>query len=319
MLALEKQLIYEIERFQIKKEEIDSIFIGGGTPSTIDPILYKPIFEIIYPFLKKNIEITTEANPNSATISWLKGMFSLGINRISFGVQSFQETKLKALGRNHSKNQAIKAIINAKEIGFEHISLDLIYNYKEDTKKLLEKDIIQSFKLPIDHISAYELTIENNTKFENTPNIKQENEELSFFVAKEITKRGFEHYEISNFGKYQSIHNKGYWELKDYIGIGAGAVGFKKNTRYYPSLDIDNYIKNPLLIKEEQINNQELITEKIFLGLRSTIGINKNILDKKTKQKADFLVQEKKLIKDGDKYKNINFFLADEIALYLLA
>lgn len=318
MLALSKQLIYELDRFNIQKEQIKSLFIGGGTPSTIYPRLYYPIFEIISPLLKKDAEITIEANPNSATKLWLQDMFKLGVNRVSFGVQSFQKNKLKALGRCHTPFHAIEAINRAKEIGFEHISLDLIYNFLGDTKKLLLDDINRAFELPIDHISAYELTIESGTKFSNTPHLRQENDNLAFFVADEITKRGFNHYEISNFGKYQSIHNKGYWQLKDYIGVGAGAVGFKKDIRYYPTTDIDKYIYNPIIIKEENIDIQELLTEKIFLGLRSNIGIDEKILDADMKQKVDFLVQEKKLIKKENLYQNVNFFLADEIALYIL-
>jgi oxygen-independent coproporphyrinogen-3 oxidase len=318
LLALEKQLIYELKRFKVQNQEIETLFIGGGTPSTIHPKLYQSIFKILSPLLKKNAEITTEANPNSATISWLKGMFELGVNRVSFGVQSFQKEKLKALNRSHSPQQAIEAIKNAKEIGFEHISLDLIYNYQGDTQELLSQDIDQAFQLPIDHISAYELTIESGTKFSNTPQVRQEDENLAFFVANEIKKRGFNHYEISNFGRYESVHNKGYWKLTDYIGVGAGSVGFKKDTRYYPTTDIDNYIQNPLIIKEESISSEELLTEKIFLGLRSNIGIDERILDIDMRARADFLVKKRKLIKEKNIYKNNNFFLSDEVALYIL-
>ena len=288
MLALEKQLDFEIQRFNVKQEEIESIFIGGGTPSTIEPKLYKPIFKKLKPLIRKNAEITTEANPNSATQNWLEEMFSLGINRVSFGVQSFQSKKLKALNRSHSPKDAIGAIESAKKIGFRNISLDLIYNYQGDTEELLKKDIDQAFKLPINHISAYELTIEPKTKFYDNPELKQEDDDLAFFVAKEIKSRGFKQYEISNFGNYQSYHNRGYWELKDYIGVGAGAVGFKDNIRYYPTTDIERYIANPIEIKEEILNKEETLTEKIFLGLRSTVGIDESALDSTTKKRADF-------------------------------
>jgi len=318
MLALAEQLSFEIKRFGANSKVIESLFIGGGTPSTITPKLYKPIFDTIYPLLKKDAEITTEANPNSATKFWLEGMFDLGVNRVSFGVQSFQKEKLKALGRRHNSQEAIEAIKRAKDIGFDHISLDLIYNYQGDTKELLREDIDQAFALPIDHISAYELTIEDGTKFSHTPSVRQEDEDLAFFVTKEITKRGFKQYEISNFGTYESIHNKGYWQLKDYMGVGAGAVGFKKDRRYYPTTSIDAYIKNPLDIKEELLTKEELFTERIFLGLRSDIGIDESLLDKKTKERADFLVEKEKLIKPSTHYKNPNFFLSDELALYLL-
>jgi len=318
MLSLKKQLLHELERFKVKDKEIETVFIGGGTPSTVDPLLYEPIFDLLKPFIKNNAEITTEANPNSATKTWLQGMYNLGVNRVSFGVQSFNAEKLKALNRAHSPEEAKVAVLAAKEIGFKNLSLDLIYNYQGDTEALLKSDIEQAFKLPINHISAYELTIESGTKFASTPKVRQENDELAFFVAKEITKRGFKHYEISNFGTYQSEHNKGYWKLKDYMGVGTGAVGFLKDTRYYPTTDIELYIKEPLTIKEEPLTQEELLTERLFLGLRSNIGVNENILDDAMKKRADFLVEKEKLSKEDDIYKNNNFFIADELVLYIL-
>jgi oxygen-independent coproporphyrinogen-3 oxidase len=311
MQALYTQLSFELKRFSTQKKQIKTLFIGGGTPSTVDPELYKPIFELLNPYLQDDAEITTEANPNSATKEWLKGMQSLGVNRISFGVQSFNENKLKALNRAHTPQQAQKAILYAKEIGFKHLSLDLIYNYQGDTQELLLNDIEEAFSLPIDHISAYELTIEDGTKFSTTPEVRQENEDLAFFVADEIKKRGFTHYEISNFGSYQSRHNKGYWELEDYIGA-------LKDTRYYPQTNIELYISDPLNITEEALSQDELLTEKIFLGLRSSIGIQKSLLSEKMIVKAQILCEENKLRCDSTHYYNDNFFLSDELALYIL-
>ena len=318
MFALLEQLKFELKRFQVKAQEIESLFIGGGTPSTIQPELFKPIFELISPLIKENAEITTEANPNSATSSWLKGMYDLGVNRVSFGVQSFNKDKLKGLNRNHSPKDAITAIHNAKKIGLKNISLDIIYNYKGDTKELLKKDIDQAFELPINHISAYELTIEAQTKFYETPEVKQENDNLAFFVNELIESKGFPQYEISNYGTYQSYHNRGYWKLKDYMGVGAGAVGFKEDRRYYPYTNIDFYIKNPCESKEERLSQEDLLTEKILLGLRSNIGIKESLLDEKIRKNADFLVEHQKLKKVSTTYYNPNFFLSDEISLYLL-
>ncbi|MCK5853851.1 MAG: coproporphyrinogen III oxidase family protein [Sulfurovaceae bacterium] len=318
MLALLKQLKFEIKRFKVKPHEIESIFIGGGTPSTIHPLLFKPLFKLLFPFIKEGAEITTEANPNSATSLWLQGMYGLGVNRVSFGVQSFNKEKLKGLNRNHSPQDAINAINHAHKIGFKNISLDIIYNYQGDTKKLLEKDINQAFELPINHISAYELTIESQTKFYETPEVKQEDDSLAFFVKEKIEEKGFPQYEISNYGTYQSFHNKGYWELKNYMGVGAGAVGFKKDRRYYPHTDIDLYINTPCDIKEEILTQEDLLTEKILLGLRSDIGIKEIIFDEKIRKSADFLVEHQKLNKISNTYYNPNFFLSDEVALYLL-
>ncbi len=336
MQALCEQLRFELERFNAAPGSIETLFIGGGTPSTVDPTLYEPIFELLSPYLQKGAEITTEANPNSATENWLRGMKKLGVNRVSFGVQSFDANKLRALNRAHSPAQAREAVLAAKALGFEHLSIDLIYNYQGDTQTLLQNDINEAFKLPIDHISAYELTIEGGTKFAATPQVRQEDENLSFFVAEEITKRGFNHYEISNFGTYQSRHNQGYWELKEYIGAGAGAVGFRRlasndisqgnvssagltaATRFYPQTDIEAYIADPLKITQEPLTTEELLTERIFLGLRSNIGIATEILPDPMRHRAEELVAEKKLTQDAAYYRNPNFFLADALALYLL-
>ncbi|MEA2047224.1 MAG: radical SAM family heme chaperone HemW [Campylobacterota bacterium] len=318
MEALQRQLRFELERFATREKSVETLFIGGGTPSTVAPELYAPLFTLLKPYLRKDAEITTEANPNSATKEWLQGMKGLGVNRVSFGVQSFDSDKLKALNRAHDPQQAKDAIHYASRLGYQHISLDLIYNYQGDTKSLLLHDIEQAFSLPIDHISAYELTIEEGTPFSKTPQVRQENETLAFFVAEEIERRGFKSYEISNYGTYQSKHNKGYWELKDYIGAGAGAVGFLKERRFYPQTGIENYITDPLDIREEALSEEELLTEKIFLGLRSSIGIEKSLLSPKMTVKADMLCEKKKLYDDKTRYYNNNFFLSDELALYIL-
>ena len=318
MEALYAQLVFELKRFNATPQSIETLFIGGGTPSTVAPELYQPIFELLQPYLKENAEITTEANPNSATKTWLEGMKNLGVNRVSFGVQSFNATKLKALNRAHTPTQAKDAIQHAHELGFKHISLDLIYNYQGDSQALLLSDIQEAFSLPIDHISAYELTIEDGTKFSATPEVRQENENLAFFVHEQIEKSGFNAYEISNYGSYQSQHNQGYWQIKDYIGAGAGAVGFLKERRFYPPTDIEGYIQNPLNIREEPLTKEELQTEKIFLGLRSNVGIPKTTLTNTMQEKANFLCQEKKLNCSTTHYYNTNFFLADELALYIL-
>lgn len=318
MKALYQQLSFELQHFKASPRSIETLFIGGGTPSTVSPELYISIFELLQPYLKENAEITTEANPNSATKEWLSGMKSLGVNRVSFGVQSFNAHKLKALNRAHNPQQAKDAILHAKDLRFEHLSLDLIYNFQGDTKALLLNDIKEAFTLPIDHISAYELTIEDGTKFSTTPEARQEDENLAFFVTEEIEKRGFKAYEISNFGAYQSKHNKGYWELKNYIGAGAGAVGFQNDRRFYPQTDIDAYVADPLNITEEILTSDELLTEKIFLGLRSAVGIKKSLLTDKMIQKAKLLCEKKKLQCDETHYYNENFFLSDELALYIL-
>ena len=317
MDALYQQTLHELKRFDAQERSISSIFIGGGTPSTVEPKLYQKIFSLLKPYLEDGIEITTEANPNSASTAWLKGMKELGCTRVSFGVQSFNDTKLKFLGREHNSEQAIKAVKEAKSIGFEHISVDLIYATKMDTKEILEHDINTAFSLPIDHISAYALTIEENTLFEAHPEVAKERLELSTFFIDSIKSRGFEQYEISNFGKYRCKHNIGYWELEDYMGVGSGAVGMLKNRRFYPTTDIEAYIQNPLDINVEDLSDNDLKTERMFLGLRSCVGIDISTLSSAELEQVNLLLSENKLILINNRAYNPDFLLSDEIALFI--
>lgn len=316
MNALILQLKTELLRFNVSSSNpIETVFIGGGTPSTVEPSLYRPLFEMIDPYLVKNCEITSEANPNSATRSWLEGMFELGVNRLSFGVQSFNNEKLKTLGRAHHTQHALEAIRTASAIGYKHLSMDLIYGVREDTKALLRADIDQALILPIDHISLYALTIEEETAFEKTPEIAQEELELTKWLFRTLSESGFKQYEISNFGKYRSTHNIGYWEHKAYIGLGSGAVGFLDNRRYYPSTSVEHFIQNPLEITVETIEPDALLSEKLFLGFRSCVGVDENLLNQKQKKHADLLLQEGMLNLCNGRYFNNDFLLADEIAL----
>ena len=319
MKALETQLRFELERFGATKESVQTLFIGGGTPSTVDAALYAPIFELLAPYLQSDAEITVEANPNSATETWLQEMRDLGTNRISFGVQSFDADKLRRLNRAHTPAQAIRAVETAAEAGFAHLSIDLIYNCAGDSQALLANDIRTALSLPIDHLSAYELTIEAGTPFAERPQMRQENESLAYFVAETLLSHGFAHYEISNFGRYRSRHNLGYWRYENYIGAGAGAVGFLHDTRFYPHSDIDAYVAAPLHVRKESLTPQERTTERIFLGLRSIVGIDATILNETMRARAEILCEANKLVREKGRYYNPNFFLADEIALYLLA
>jgi len=316
MQALITQLEYELKHFDVQKESIETLFIGGGTPSTVKPELYKPLFDLLKPYLQKEAEITSEANPNSATSSWLEGMYALGVKRISFGVQSFNDDKLKKLGRAHSAQEAKGALQRAKAIGYKHLSLDLIYGVDGDTKALLHHDLLEAFKLPIDHLSAYALTIEEGTPFASTPDVAHEKLSLTEWFLETIQTH-FKSYEISNFGDYHSQHNLGYWQYKDYIGLGSGAVGFLKDTRFYPSQDVQYYIEHPLDIKEEALSAASIKTEKIFLGLRSIIGFERALLSDLEYQRAMLLVDEQKLRLSDQRFYNDNYLLSDELVLFI--
>ncbi|MDR2081002.1 MAG: radical SAM family heme chaperone HemW [Campylobacteraceae bacterium] len=312
--AILKQLEFETEKLDTKS--IKSIFIGGGTPSVFDPKLLKPFMQKLSPFLSATAEITTEANPNSASLEWLFGMRELGFNRISFGVQSFNDKKLRFLGRIHNAKEAQEAVINAHVAGFKNISADIMYDTKIDTKKLLENDIKTAAMLPINHLSAYSLTLEKNTPFFQKKDARKESLTKAKFLVKALKNAGFSQYEISNFSRgYECFHNKQYWAHESYIGIGCGAVGFDRRKRFYSLKGVEEYIKSPLAQKIEYLSDENLRLEKLFLAMRSNIGINLEFFTEH--EKIDILAKAKKIsIKNGRVYNN-NYFLADEIALFL--
>ena len=310
--ALKKQLLFELKRFNLKK--LTSIYIGGGTPSAVNANLYEDIFKTLTPFITSDTEITTEANPNSLTNEWIKDMKSFGVNRVSLGVQSFDDKKLRFLGRNHNSLEAKKAIETSLNY-IDNLSIDLIYDTILDNKNLLKNDLKTAFSFPITHLSSYSLTIEKGTTFFKKQNLTKDDQNLSVWFINQIKNSGFLQYEISNFAKKKSIHNLGYWQGKDYIGVGSGAVGFLKNKRFYPTKNVKEYIKNPLKIEVENLTIKNLIDEKIFLGLRSEVGVDIKLLDNK---KVKILLDEDKVILKNNRIFNKDYFLADTIALFLM-
>jgi len=311
------QLRFELEKFNASEKSITSLFIGGGTPSTIPASWYAPFFEIIRPYLSDHAEVTSEANPQSATHEWIEGMRALGINRLSFGVQSFNAQKLAFLGRNHTPKQALHAIENAAKQGIKNISLDLIYGTTRDSPSLLQNDLKIATSLPINHLSAYALTLEEETPFYKRTDVANGSEKLAKDFVQAIIQAGLPQYEISNFGTYQSVHNKGYWEHQDYLGIGAGAVGFLKERRFYPSKEIETYMQNPLEQEIEMLSLEDIHVEKIFLGLRSMIGIDLACFSPKEMAQIDILIETKKLTCKDNRVFNNDYFLSDEIALFI--
>ncbi len=305
--------------FQLKSQnvkEISTIFFGGGTPSAVNAKHYDEIFSILAPLCTPKTEITFEANPNSANLAWLKHVKNLGATRISFGAQSFFEDKLKFLGRIHSREQIFKAVENAGAAGFKNINLDLIYDTKFDTKKRLLTEVENLKSLAITHLSAYSLTLEENTPFAGKKSYKKDSDTLAKFMIEQIEQAGFRQYEISNFGQI-CRHNLGYWQGKNYLGVGAFSVGFKDATRYYAKSSIDAYIAQPTHREKEILSQSELVREHIFLGLRSVVGVEAGRLSEAQTKRANLLVENEKLLFKEGKFYNPNFLLSDEIALFI--
>ncbi|MBE2984791.1 coproporphyrinogen III oxidase family protein [Campylobacter sp. RM9344] len=313
--ALLKDLKFQIQKFKIRN--FKSVFIGGGTPSAVNAKFYEPLFEQILSFCQKDCEITSEANPNSADTNWLTQMRNLGVNRISFGAQSFFEDKLKFLGRTHDAKQIYQAVKNAKISGFKNINIDLIYGTKFDTKKRLSKEVENIKNLEISHVSAYSLTLEPNTPFFHKNEYKKDSPILAKFIMNEIENIGLKQYEISNFGEICK-HNLGYWQGKDYAAIGAYAVGFCDDFRFTACANLEKFIADPTQKTYEILSKNDMKFERIFLGARSIVGIEASWLNKHEQERAEILRKSRKLaFKDG-KYFVKNFLLADEIALFIV-
>ena len=288
----------QILKFDVKNGEIETVFIGGGTPSAVDADCYERLFETVAPYLAKDAEITTEANPNSASLNWLSQMKSYGVNRVSFGAQSFFEDKLKFLGRIHDARQIYEAVANAKTAGLENINVDLIYGTKLDTKKRLEQEA------------------QNIRNLGGKINYAKDSPRLAKFMIDRIEEAGLKQYEISNFGQI-CRHNLGYWQGKNYLAIGAYAVGFWRDRRFYNASNLNAYVKNPHAKKIEKLSADELNLERIFLGARSIVGIWQNSLNAEQEQRALLLKKSGKLKFKNGRYYAKNFLTADEISLFI--
>ena len=293
--------------------KLDSIFFGGGTPNMLQASDYEEIFKILESYINNATEITMELNPNR-NIDELNRFKNLGINRFSIGAQSFREEKLRLLERNHNPKMAYHFIQNAILCDI-FVSIDLIYDTKLDTKKSLECELKIANDLGIGHISCYALSIDKDSRFyKNNKNPILENS-LCYELKEILEDFSFYQYEVSNYAKnHKSKHNLAYWQGKEYLGVGLGAVGRIKNSRIYKQSDFKKYIENPLKCEIEYLSDEDLRLECIFLGLRSEVGVDINNINK---EKLEILLKEHKCTKKDHRIYSTNYFLSDELALWL--
>lgn len=303
-------------KHQLHFQELSSIYFGGGTPNALHQQYYEKIFDVIYARAKvsKDCEITLECNPNLVSQDWCQTLFSLGANRISLGVQSFFKDKLDFLQREHTSYDISRSIDLIHQSGITNISIDLIYNTPFDNQDSLKQEVKQIQDLELSHLSAYALSLDKGSHFFKHPP-KLDKEDYSFMIRDLLGEMGFRQYEVSNYCIHQkSRHNLAYWRGEDYIGCGAGAVGCLKGVRMKGSDAIPLYIQNPLKKSKEFLTPDEMRFERLFLGLRCEIGISMQEINP---QKASILLEEGKCKKIGNQLVANDFFLADEIALWL--
>ena len=298
-------LCLEIERFK-NHSSISTIYFGGGTPSILTLKQFKKIFDTLHSNfnLENTIEITVEANPGTVDYKYLKELKTLGVNRLSLGVQSFDDNLLKILGRIHNRQQAIEIIETAKKI-FDNVSIDLMYDLPKQNLNALQKSLEMAMELEVQHISIYGLEIEENTGFErlynvgklNLPNDEESNK-MYDYITSELPKRDWRRYEISNYAKkdFESQHNLGYWSDVEYLGLGAGAHSYVNSElgmqnaelkindnsfgiRWSNILNVNDYIEyincdKDIRNLEELIDKKAAIEEFCFLSLRKAEGID---------------------------------------------
>ncbi|MGE4295174.1 MAG: radical SAM family heme chaperone HemW [Campylobacterales bacterium] len=316
MAALLRQLESDLQRFGVRSAQ--SLYIGGGTPSTVEAGLYEPLFERLSSVLEPNAEVTIEANPGSFTPGWAEKMRRFGVNRLSLGVQSFDDGKLGVLGRVHSGAQAVKALQTARSAGFAQISADLIYGVAGDTLEGLKGELSCAKAHGATHLSAYMLTLEEHTPFETRADLCAEDEALFRAFGEAIEAAGYPRYEVAAFGKNPGRHNLGYWTGMDYLGIGAGATGTVGRVRYEPLKDPAAYAADPLARSEETIDDAAWQMERVMLGLRCLSGFEAALLAPAQLDRARLLAREGRLRFEGGRFFGTDFLIADEAALFIL-
>lgn len=307
-----EKIIEEIEdnKDLLKKKEITTIYIGGGTPSSISADLIKKILDKIYEVAniknKNNIEITIEVNPGTTTKNNLQMYKNCGINRLSIGLQSTNDKILKNIGRIHNYKQFINTYNWGIETDFKNINVDLMLGLPNQTISDLKQSLEKITKLEPkpNHISIYSLIIEAGTEIERKINegeikLPEEDEERNQYkyTKNYLELNGYKHYEISNFAKigYESKHNMNCWEQKQYVGFGVSAHSYIDGVRYSNTCDIDIYLKNKsadVKIIHEKQNKEDMKKEYMLLGLRKIEGISISKFKEKFAENPIYLFRE---------------------------
>jgi oxygen-independent coproporphyrinogen-3 oxidase len=283
----------EIRRDYLKDDFIQTIYFGGGTPSLLSAEQFQWIFETLFLIfkIKNDAEITFEANPDDLTPSFFESIHSLPFNRISIGIQSFDDDELKKINRRHTGNEAIAAFQNARNAGFRNISIDLIYGLPLQTKQSWEIQLQKAFELNPEHISVYGLTYEEGTPLHKlrelgriTSAADAEMIDMHLFMLQKMESAGYEAYEISNFAKsgFRSQHNSAYWKMKPYLGLGPSAHSFDGKSRSWNVSSIKNYnqavFANEVFTESELLSTDEKYNEYVMVSLRTKEGVDMDYL-----------------------------------------
>lgn len=307
----------------LNSASVGTIYFGGGTPSVLSQKEFQAIFSTIFQYfnIKKNAEITIEANPDDLTPSYLSQLSILPFNRISMGIQSFHDDELKAVNRRHTAHQAIQAVKDARNAGFNNISIDLIYGLPGQTLEKWQHNLEQAFLLQPEHISAYGLTYEEGTglwKQRDKGLVIETPDEVMLqmyrYMLQQMSIKGYDAYEISNFSLpgFRSQHNSSYWDMTPYLGVGPSAHSYNGNSRQWNISNLLHYINAIELsmpaFEKEELSQDDSYNDYVMVRLRTREGIHLSDVTEKfggsyhkyiLQQAVDYIQTEHLIIDNG--------------------
>lgn len=312
----------KLRKNYLDDKTLDSIYFGGGTPSLLTNSEWESIFETISAYfdISRDAEITMEANPDDLTTTKLRQLYSSPFNRLSIGIQSFDDEDLRFMNRSHNALQAYNCIEEARDFGFDNLTVDLIYGLPGRTEDHWEKQLNTALKFDLPHLSSYALTVEKETVLENwirKGKVEPVDEVLAernyYFMVKILERAGYEHYEVSNFAKpgHRARHNSSYWTGKHYLGIGPSAHSFKGDSRQWNISNNHIYIHaigdGEIPAEHETLSKADQFNEAVMTSLRRSEGINLDEIDRKFGAEFSlFLQRESKGLLDEGKLISAN-------------
>lgn len=285
---------FDLRKDYLQNDTINTIYFGGGTPSILNREQFESIFQAIYKYytVANDAEITFEANPDDLTTDFLTSIHSLPFNRISIGIQSFNDEDLIRINRRHTGSEAINAVRNAQKAGFDNLSIDLIYGLPFQTLEAWKQQVETALSLKVQHFSAYGLTYEEGTplwKQREKGLVKQVEDEIMnemhLHLVDKIKENGFEAYEISNFAlpNHRSRHNTSYWKQESYIGVGPSAHSYDLMSRQWNIASITKYIKaieeNSMLFEKEDLSLFDRYNDFVMVSLRTLDGLDVALME----------------------------------------
>lgn len=334
--TLQKEL--RQRRDYLNGEQVQTIYFGGGTPSLLEPAEIQSVIDTISQLhsVADNSEITVEANPDDLTLAYISQLAQTSVNRLSIGIQSFDDEMLKLMNRRHTAQQAIDAVKNCQQAGYSNISVDLIYGLPQMTADDWRRQLDNVARLNVQHLSAYHLSYEEGTAFglklkqHKLEEVSEDDSLEQFEILTDWAKTtGFEHYEISNFAKpgFRSRHNSSYWNRTIYLGVGPAAHSYNRTTRSWNTANTAEYIKgiesSSCVSEEEQLSPTDIFNDYVITALRTSSGIDMDYLERGQprqmveymKHQADSFVADGKLEYSANHLKltHSGIFVSDEI------